>query len=689
LKKAEGGLNYFVKGHQQNAAIIALNARSNATSNERLKVAGSYIVDCSDLQSPFLSGDNDRTNKAILYAQSKKSAFEDKIKEYRSKLGLSPVDLKSEANVFSKLENRLQDRSLSEFDLKMIEVSRRSLLQWIQLMGSEIGKSPAVTYEGYCITQFVTIGLDNLFAALFNNSDSFGNRHAKEPDTPSTSPSSSSIAQTFDYLVFYRGEVKLTADSSRRKTQHGSSNNNNNNNDDDDDDDDDNNDNNDNKKRGKTLTRSDAVVAMNGSKLELLISESGPSSTRESAKETADRLKLQKACASTFIEHCNRKGGYSKDQQLFAYQTIANRIHIYSLSTDFLDVMMWCKLAELTIPVSYGSEPFPTFDDAAKAALQVVQASMALASMIVDQLKDFHNVFSERRPFLLTDATKAVHATPNYKPKMATTGTTNATGNATGTNTTGTNTTRTNTTQNTIQYTTADGHVPLDSNFADLRKHCVSDLFVERAVRVLQLLSTGETVALKTHRWRADDGKLEATQLSRLQRPFPFVVRLLDSFEVASSMIENWCYALMLEPLQPLPPFAKMSVSLVDRVVRQQLVPMLAALHHHATVHMDIKPANLMLTLDSDVNKPSTAKLKLIDFEYATVLVPRQGLPVQGTRGFMAPELEGRKRERERERVCVCVCMCYCVCVYVLLCVLCFFSFVYFISLFSVSRMLG
>jgi serine/threonine protein kinase len=191
--------------------------------------------------------------------------------------------------------------------------------------------------------------------------------------------------------------------------------------------------------------------------------------------------------------------------------------------------------------------------------------------------------------------------------------------------------------------------VDLEENFGDLRKNGFVHLLTERAVRCVTLLSTGETVALKTYRdaSKVNGGRYEAAQLVRLQQQqqFPFVVRLLDSFAVLPTMMENWGYALMLEQLQALPSLSSMSVPLVESITNQ-LLQALAVLHQHSIVHMDIKPANLMLTMDSDVmNGASSVTLKLIDFEFATVLIPHDGLPVQGTKGYIAPELQGKEKK--------------------------------------------
>jgi hypothetical protein len=462
-------------------------------------------------------------------------------------------------------------------------------------MMSRRGLSPAVTYDGYAINQFVTLGLDDLFSFLFCGPQSIGNNEAR-----SMLHNGANGNAMFDHVVFFRGEMKVDADSSRIQTQQDNT---------------------------TAYKKADAVVRTSDADQKLLFIESGPKSGDEAAKETNDRWILQKKCASAFVVQCAKQGGYSADQEVLACQTIHNRFYIYSLSTDYADVMMWCELARYTLPVEV-DDTFLTLAEATDAMLDLVSASMALAERIVKQVKLLNDSSAIHREFLLKNVADVVAQTP-IKPD---------------TNNKNKNNTGSCSSNHLMISMTHDGLVLLDDNFGNLRRdHQYVICFKDRAVRHVSLLSTGETVVLKTYQNepKDDGGKYEAMQLIRLQQ-FPFVVRMLDSFSVLSTNLENWRYALVLEQLQPLPPFASMSLEFVESIINQ-LLQALAALHQHSIVHMDIKPANLMLTMDSDaMNDARSVKLKLIDFEFATVFLSRDGLPVQGTRGFIAPELQGR-----------------------------------------------
>jgi hypothetical protein len=171
-----------------------------------------------------------------------------------------------------------------------------SLNRWGLTMMSKRGLSPAVTYEGYAINQFVTLGLDDLFSFLFCGPESIGNNEALSMLRKGAN--GNATVQEFDHVLFFRGEVKVEADSSRMREQQNNT---------------------------TALKKADAIIRTSNENRELLFSESGPKSVGEEAKETNDRWKLQKKCASAFVVQCAKQGGYSTDQEVLACQTIHNR----------------------------------------------------------------------------------------------------------------------------------------------------------------------------------------------------------------------------------------------------------------------------------------------------------------------------------------------------------------------------
>jgi hypothetical protein len=587
---------------------------AQSISSDSKDPAACYIVDCTkNAQSAAFNDreDQQRRQTALDYGTKAAASFTKDTKRWRKELKLTATE---DQVVFMKqLCTRLEDCSSIPLDFKsaMLHSVLPSLYRWPSSLKNGRGVASSTDYEGYSIMQFVSLALDNLFADLFGAQQGMGNIQARL-----------NYDHGGDYAEFFRGEVKMHADSNRVAQQQGNP---------------------------LNHKKADALVRLNQTNLELLISESGPtfSLTSETEKKlNDDRWKLQKSCSAAFITQCNKHGGYSKEQELLAYQTVGNRFYIYSLSTEYADVMMWCELACYTLPIKIGAgAEHQTFAAAANAVLDLVSASMALAERIVKQINIATNSPAfERQEFLLKNPADVIPPTPKGNSNNSQDNNTGESSNAT--NKKGHQNKKSGGANDDIGgltelvVTKENGLVRLADNFENLE---VIDLLTERAVRCVPLLSTGETVALKTYRDESQHigGKYEATQLIRLQQ-FPFVVRLLDSFAVWPTMGENWRYALILEQLQPLPPLSSMSVAFVDTII-SQLLQALAVLHQHSTVHMDIKPANLMLTMDSDaMNDARSVKLKLIDFEYATVLLRRDGLPVQGTRGYMAPELQGK-----------------------------------------------
>jgi hypothetical protein len=140
-------------------------------------------------------------------------------------------------------------------------------------------------------------------------------------------------------------------------------------------------------------------------------------------------------------------------------------------------------------------------------------------------------------------------------------------------------------------------------------------------------------VAIKQYRHDSNAGRHEARMLSQVQ-DLPTAVKLIESWEPHLTIWESALVVLVMERLQPLPPFASMSLPFIGNAI-EQLLRAVDELHRRNIVHGDIKPSNIMMLQGND----GTVQLKLIDFELAQNYVAGLGLKCHGTMGYIAPEL--------------------------------------------------
>lgn len=158
----------------------------------------------------------------------------------------------------------------------------------------------------------------------------------------------------------------------------------------------------------------------------------------------------------------------------------------------------------------------------------------------------------------------------------------------------------------------------------------------------------GHTVAMKYLLWRPNRDaaltgfKQEFATLAQLHHP-----HICSVYDFGQDP-DTGCYYFTSELLHATDIYLATSGVLPERIERfaRQALDALEYLHARQIYHFDIKPQNILITLDADGRiDPDTAQVKLIDFGLTNV-VARNSLV--GTPSYMAPEMILRQQPDHR-----------------------------------------